>query len=95
MFCSRVGYPFIARFAQQPRDEYRSVLLKYRMPVLAVGALGLVLMVCTGDLLILHLYDHRYHAATWMVGVLSIGLWHTILYSTLSPAISCAGKATL
>ena len=25
MFCSRVGYPFIARFAQRPRHEYRSI----------------------------------------------------------------------
>ena len=93
MFCTRVGYPFIARFAQQPRAEYRSILLKYRMPVLAVGALLLVIMICTSDELIFHLYDHRYRAAGWMVGVLSIGLWHTILYSTLSPAILALAKA--
>lgn len=92
MFCSRVGYPFIARFAQKPRHEYRSIFLKYRMPVLAVSALGLVLMICTGDQVILHLYDHRYRAASWMVGVLAIGLWHTMLYSTLSPAILALAK---
>ena len=92
MFCSRVGYPFIARFTQQPRHEYRDIFLKYRMSVLAAGALGLVILICTGDQLILHLYDHRYHAATWMVGVLSIGLWHTMLYSTLSPAILALAK---
>jgi O-antigen/teichoic acid export membrane protein len=93
MFCSRVGFPFIARFAQQPRHEYRSILLKYRLPVLAAGGLGLVLVVCTGDKLILHLYDHRYHAAAWMVGVLAVGLWHTMLYSTVSPAILALSKA--
>jgi O-antigen/teichoic acid export membrane protein len=93
MFCTRVGYPFIARFAQQPRDEYRSVFLKYRLPVLAVGGLGLVLVICTGDQLVLHLYDHRYRAASWMVGVLAAGLWHTMLYSTLSPAILALSKA--
>jgi O-antigen/teichoic acid export membrane protein len=93
MFCSRVGFPFIARFAHQPRPEYRSILLKYRLPVLAVGGLGLVLVVCTGDKLILHLYDHRYHAAAWMVGVLAVGLWHTMLYSTVSPAILALSKA--
>ena len=93
MFCSRVGYPFIARFAQQPRHEYRSIFLKYRLPVLAVGGLGLVFVVCTGDQLVLHLYDHRYHAAAWMVGVLALGLWHTMLYSTVAPAILALSKA--
>ena len=93
MFCSRVGYPFIARFAQQPRNEYRSIFLKYRLPVLAVGGLGLVFVICTGDQLVLHLYDHRYRAAAWMVGVLAVGLWHTMLYSTLSPAILALSKA--
>lgn len=92
MFCSRVGYPFIARFAQQPRHEYRSIFLKYRLPVLAVGGLGLVFVVCTGDQLVLHLYDHRYRDAAWMVGVLAVGLWHTMLYSTLSPAILALAK---
>jgi O-antigen/teichoic acid export membrane protein len=93
MFCSRVGYPFIARFAQRPRHEYRSICLKYRLPVLAVGGLGLVLIICTGDQLVLHLYDRRYSGAAWMVCVLAAGLWHTILYSTLSPAILALSKA--
>jgi O-antigen/teichoic acid export membrane protein len=93
MFCSRVGYPFIARFAQQPRPQYRSIFLKYRLPVLAVGGLCLVFVICVGDQLILHLYDHRYRAAAWMVGVLAAGLWHTMLYSTLSSAILALSKA--
>lgn len=93
MFGSRVGFPFIARFAQQPRHEYRSIFLKYRLPVLAVGGLGLVLVICTGDQLVLHLYDRRYHAAAWMIGVLAVGLWHTILYNTLSAAILALSKA--
>ena len=93
MFCMRVGFPFLARFAQQPRHEYRSIFLKYRLPVLAVGGFGLVLVVCTGDQLVLHLYDHRYRAAAWMVSVLAVGLWHTMLYSTISPAILALSKA--
>jgi O-antigen/teichoic acid export membrane protein len=93
MFCTRVGYPFIARFAQQPRQEYRGIMLKYRLQVLAVGGLGLVLVICVGDQLVLHLYDHRYHEAAWMVGVLAVGLWHTMLYSTVGPAILALSKA--
>lgn len=93
MFCMNVGFPFIARFALHPRNEYRSILLKYRMPVLGVGGLGLILVVCTGDRLVLHIYDHRYRAAAWMVAVLAVGLWHTMLHSTLSPAILALSKA--
>ena len=93
MFCSRIGYPFIARFAQQPRQEYRAILLKYRLPILIVGGLGLVLVACTGDQVVLHLYDYRYHEAAWMVGVLALGLWHTMLYSTVAPAILALSKA--
>lgn len=81
------GITFVRRFAQRPRHEYRTVFLKYWLPVLAVGGLGLVLVVCAGDQAVLHLYDHRYRGAAWMVGVLAVGLWHTMLYSTLSPAI--------
>jgi O-antigen/teichoic acid export membrane protein len=92
-FATRVGFPFIARFAQHPREEYRAVLLKYRMPVLAVGGLGLILVIVTGDQVVLHLYDQRYRDAAWMVGILALGLWHTTLYSTVSPAILALSKA--
>jgi O-antigen/teichoic acid export membrane protein len=93
MFCTRVGFPFISRFAQQPRQEYRAIFLRYRLPVLAVGGLGLILVVCTGDQFVLHFYDRRYRDATWMMGILAIGLWHTTLYSTISPAMFALSKA--
>jgi O-antigen/teichoic acid export membrane protein len=93
LFSSRVGFPFIARFSQRPRADYRAILLKYRLPVLAVGGLGLILVICTGDQVVLHLYDRRYRDAAWMVGVLAAGLWHTMLYSTVSPAILALSKA--
>ncbi len=93
LFCTRVGFPFIARFAQQSRSHFRATLLKYRMPVLVVGGLGLILVICTGDQVILHLYDHRYRDAAWMIGILAAGLWHTTLYSTVSPAILALSKA--
>lgn len=93
LFSSRVGFPFIAKFSQQPRADYRAILLKYRLPVLAAGGLGLILVICTGDQVVLHLYDRRYRDAAWMVGVLAAGLWHTLLYSTVSPAILALSKA--
>jgi O-antigen/teichoic acid export membrane protein len=74
-------------------SDYRAILLKYRLPVLAAGGLGLILIICTGDQVVLHLYDRRYRDAAWMVGVLAVGLWHTMLYSTVSPAILALSKA--
>jgi O-antigen/teichoic acid export membrane protein len=92
-FCSKVGFPFIAKFMEKSREEYNAVLLKYRAPVLLAGALLLTITICTGDLFILHVYDHRYAGAAWMVAVLAAGLWHTLLYSTLSPAIMALQKS--
>ena len=92
-FCSKVGFPFIAKFMQKSREEYNAVLVKYRAPVLLAGAVLLTGTICTGDLFILHVYDKRYAGAAWMVAILAVGLWHTLLYSTLSPAILALQKS--
>ncbi|MFT4114986.1 oligosaccharide flippase family protein [Silvibacterium sp.] len=92
-FCSRVGFPFIAKFSDRPRPEYRTILRKYRLPVLAVGGLLLITVICSGDLFILRVYDKRYHEAAWMIGILAIGLWHTLLYSTAYPAVLSLQKS--
>ena len=86
-FCNKVGFPFLSRFQDLPRPEYRAQFLKYRKLVLLGGAVLLAFVVCVGDLFIRLVYNHRYHDAAWMVGILAVGLWHTLLYSTISPAI--------
>jgi hypothetical protein len=48
--------------------------------------------VVTGGLLVSTLYDRRYHDATWMLPILAAGLWHTLLYSTIRPALYSLGK---
>jgi len=93
MFSSKVGFPFIAKFAHQPRPEFRKVLVKYRMMVLAVGALLLAGTICVGDLFILHVYRKPYHDAAWMIAIFGLGLWHTLLYNTITPAIFSLQKA--
>jgi O-antigen/teichoic acid export membrane protein len=93
MFSSKVGFPFIAKFAHQPRPEFRKVILKYRMMVLAVGAVLLALTICIGDVFILHVYKRPYHGAAWMIAIFGLGLWHTLLYSTISPAIMSLQKS--
>ncbi|HEX3940854.1 MAG TPA: oligosaccharide flippase family protein [Acidobacteriaceae bacterium] len=92
-FCTRIGFPFLARFSDQSRPEFRKILLKYRLPVLAVGGVLLILVTLLGDKFVLLFYTKPYHGAAWMVAILTIGLWHTMLYSTTSPAIFSLQKA--
>jgi O-antigen/teichoic acid export membrane protein len=93
MFSSKVGFPFIARFAHQPRPDFRKVLLKYRMMVLTAGAVLLTFTICVGDVFILHVYKKPYHGAAWMIAIFGLGLWHTLLYNTTSPAIMSLQKS--
>jgi len=87
MFSQRVGFPFIAKFSHLPRPEYRKVLIKYRMMVLAVGAVMLTSTICLGDVFITHVYKKPYHDAAWMIAIFAVGLWHTLLYYTISYAV--------
>jgi O-antigen/teichoic acid export membrane protein len=53
----------------------------------------LCLMVYLGSFLVARMYDRRYHAASWMVPILALGLWHTLLYATTMPALLSLGKS--
>jgi hypothetical protein len=53
----------------------------------------LCLMVHLGGFLVTRMYDSRYHAASWMVPVLALGLWHTLMYATTMPALFSLGKS--
>jgi O-antigen/teichoic acid export membrane protein len=92
-FANRVGFPFIAKMAYLPIAEFRKVFLRYRFPALIAGAALLSLMVHLGGFLVTKMYDHRYHAASWMVPILALGLWHTLLYQTTMPALLTLGKS--
>jgi O-antigen/teichoic acid export membrane protein len=49
-------------------------------------------VVTFGDLFLVHVYDSRYHNAAWMVPILAVGLWHTLLYSTSTSCLFAVGK---
>ena len=91
-FSNRVGFPFIAKMAHLPIAEFRCTFLRYRLRALLAGATLLCLMVHLGGFLVTKMYDSRYHAASWMVPVLALGLWHTLLYTTTYPALLSLGK---
>jgi O-antigen/teichoic acid export membrane protein len=92
-FTQKVGYPFIAKMAHLPLSEFRRVFLSYRLRALLGGAAMLCLMVYLGGFLVSKFYDRRYHAASWMVPLLALGLWHTLLYATTMPALLSLGKS--
>jgi O-antigen/teichoic acid export membrane protein len=92
-FSQKVGYPFIAKMTHLPVQEFRILFLRYRIRVLAVGAFLLSLMVYLGGFLVTKMYDSRYHAASWMIPILALGLWHTLMYATTQPALYCRGKS--
>jgi len=85
--------PFVAKLAHLPREEFFNLVLKYRRTVLLAAALALAIAVSCGDLAMWRIYDSRYHAATWIVPILALGLWHTILYSTTSPCLFVIGNS--
>lgn len=89
----RVGYPLIAKIIHQPIEQFRATFLRYRFYGLLAGILFLSTMVTWGGLLILHLYTHPYHEAAWMIPILALGLWQTLLYQTTYPVLLSLGKA--
>lgn len=92
-FSYKVGYPFIAKMIHLPLAEFRVQFLRYRGYTLLVGAALLGLMVIWGDQLVLKLYKPAYHEAAWMVPILALGLWHTLLYMTTSPVLLAMGRS--
>jgi len=92
-FSQKVGYPFIAKIVHLPMEEFRSQYLRYRKYTLLTGAVLLTLMVVWGNVLVLKLYKPSYAEAAWMVRILAVGLWHTLLYQTTSPVLFSLGKS--
>jgi O-antigen/teichoic acid export membrane protein len=90
---NRVAYPFIAKIIHQPVEQFKVTFLRYRFFALLTGAVLISIMVNWGGLLIVHLYDHRYREAAWMIPILALGLWHTLLYQTTYPVLLSLGKA--
>jgi O-antigen/teichoic acid export membrane protein len=81
-FSYRVAFPFVAKLTKLPFPEFREQVLKLRFFVLCGGALVVSIVVNGGGWLVSVLYDKRYQDARWIVPILALGLWHTLLYST-------------
>jgi O-antigen/teichoic acid export membrane protein len=76
---SVVLFPFVASHAQTPRADLHHQLAPIRAKFLLLAALGFALFVATADFAVKILYDARYHAATWILPLLVMGSWFSVL----------------
>ena len=87
-----VLFPFVASHSKMPRAELRNQLGPLRGRFLLITGLGFALFVATADLAIRLLYDQRYHAATWILPVLVLGSWLSVLATINEYALLGVGK---
>jgi O-antigen/teichoic acid export membrane protein len=94
-------FPLLASHSHIARDDLRRQLAPLRAKFLTVAAVAFSFFAATADLPIRFLYDERYQAANWMLPVLIIGSWFSILaylneYTLLGlgkPSYSAASNA--
>ncbi|MEG4578942.1 oligosaccharide flippase family protein [Microcoleus sp. MON1_C5] len=89
----RVIFPSISMLAELPREELRAKILKNRKLILIPLAVGLAIFVSFGDQLILILYRKEYEAASWMMPILALGIWHTTLHNIMGSCLLAVGKS--
>lgn len=89
---NNVVFPFVASHSHMPRAELRMQLAPIRMRFLLVASFGLSIFAATADLAIRMMYDQRYHNATWMLPILIIGAWFSIISSVNESTIMGLGR---
>jgi O-antigen/teichoic acid export membrane protein len=89
---SVVLFPFVASQSHLPRADLVHQLTSLRAKFLLLAGFGFSLFTATADLLIKMVYDERYHAATWILPVLILGSWFTVLATINESALLGIGK---
>jgi O-antigen/teichoic acid export membrane protein len=87
-----VVFPVVSSHSQMPRSELRNQLAPIRMKFLLATALGVSLLATVADLAVKICYDDRYHAAGWMLPILVIGAWFSVLSSINESTLLGVGK---
>jgi O-antigen/teichoic acid export membrane protein len=88
----KVIFPAFSKMIDLPRETFRAKILKNRLPLLLALAVGLTFLISFGDIVIRFLYKPAFHEAAWMMPIIAMGIWHTSLYSSISPALLAIGK---
>jgi O-antigen/teichoic acid export membrane protein len=74
-----VLFPFLASHSHISRHDLHVQLAPLRVRFLLLLAVGFSLFAAVADLVIKIVYDQRYSAAAWMLPVLIIGSWFSVL----------------
>lgn len=74
-----VLFPFVASHAQTPRPNLHKLLAPLRAKFLLLVAFGFAVFVATADLAIRIFYDQRYQSASWILPLLVMGSWFSVL----------------
>jgi O-antigen/teichoic acid export membrane protein len=88
----KVIFPTISQQADLPRATLRDKILRQRRLILLGAAIGLAILTTIGDFIVAVLYDKRYADATWMMPILCSGIWFSLLFYTISPALLAISK---
>lgn len=87
-----VVFPAIAASASQPRHQLRARISSGRLKLLLVAAVGLASVASVGDWIVDILYDDRYQAAGWMLPILIVGVWLSIICTISESTLLGFGK---
>jgi len=93
-FGNYVLFPLISSNAHLPRSDLRRQFFPIRAKFLLLTALGFSVIATTSDLLIKVFYDERYRAASWMLPLLLIGSWPSILAYLNESTLLGLGKSS-
>ena len=85
-------FPLIAASQSMPRSQLRAALAMKRLVVMLVSAVGVAVLVTTADIIIKIMYDQRYQAAGWMLPVLFLGTWFSLIASLNESTLLGLGK---
>ena len=89
---NQVIFPVISLQKELSRATLRLKILRQRRKMLLGVILFLAIMVSFGDFLVTLLYDERYIDASWMLPILALGVWFSVLFYTSSPCLLGLGK---
>ena len=88
----KVIFPVVSRQSDLPRQSLRTKILQKRKLLLIGLALFIAVFACFGDFLVIGLYDQRYSQAGWMLQILAVGVWPTILADVMARCLYAIGK---
>jgi O-antigen/teichoic acid export membrane protein len=85
-------FPLVAGSRATPRDQLRTAVAMKRFTLLLIGAIGIAILTTTADVVIKILFDQRYQAAGWMLPILFIGVWFSMISSLNESTLLGFGK---